>query len=106
MTLIPGDGIGPEIATAVAAIFLEASGFRPGWDTVVAGESAIRETGSPLPESLIESIAQTRVALKGPLRTPVGSCCKSVNVELRQHFTLFAASYQLSAFGSNLKAVS
>ncbi len=90
ITLIPGDGIGPEISKAVVAI-LDAAGFRPQWDVVLAGESAIRDSGDPLPGKVIESISRNRIALKGPLKTPVGGGYKSVNVALRQHFSLFAA---------------
>ena len=90
ITLIPGDGIGPEISAAVVSI-LEAAGFKPEWETVPAGDAAIKESGSPLPEKTIESISRTRIALKGPLITPVGSGYKSINVMLRQHFVLYAS---------------
>lgn len=90
ITLIPGDGIGPEITEGVLSI-LDAIGFNPEWERVLAGESGIREFGVPLPDQVVDSIARTRIALKGPLRTPVGSGHKSVNVALRQHFTLYAS---------------
>lgn len=90
ITLIPGDGIGPEISAAVVSI-LEAAGFKPEWESVLAGDSAVRDSGSPLPEKAVESIARTRIGLKGPLKTPVGSGYKSVNVALRQHFVLYAS---------------
>lgn len=90
ITLIPGDGIGPEISAAVVSI-LESAGFRPRWETLLAGDSAAKELGVPLPENVIESIARTRVALKGPLKTPIGTGYKSVNVALRRRFTLYAA---------------
>jgi isocitrate dehydrogenase (NAD+) len=89
ITLIPGDGIGPEITKAVIGI-LEAAGFRPKWETVAAGDAAVQQHDNPLPEVAIKSIEKTRVALKGPLRTPIGGGYKSVNVELRQHFVLYA----------------
>jgi isocitrate dehydrogenase (NAD+) len=89
ITLIPGDGIGPEISKAVVEI-LEAAGFRPQWEVVAAGDSGIRQYDNPLPEEAIKSIEKTRVALKGPLRTPIGGGYKSVNVALRQHFVLYA----------------
>jgi isocitrate dehydrogenase (NAD+) len=89
ITLIPGDGIGTEITKAVVDV-LDAAGFKPEWETVAAGESAIRQYNTPLPEEAIRSIAKTRVALKGPLRTPIGTGYKSVNVLLRQHFMLYA----------------
>jgi isocitrate dehydrogenase (NAD+) len=90
ITLIPGDGIGPEITDAVVSI-LEAAGFRPRWESFLAGDSAVKDSGKPLPEKLIESIARTRIALKGPLKTPVGKGYKSVNVALRKHFGLYAS---------------
>ncbi len=89
VTLISGDGIGPEITQAVVRI-LEAAGFRPRWERVLAGDAALKETGTPLPDTLIESFERTRIALKGPLKTPVGTGYKSVNVALRQHFNLYA----------------
>jgi isocitrate dehydrogenase (NAD+) len=82
ITLIPRDGIGPEISAAVIVI-LEAAGFRPTWETVLAGDSAIRDSGSPLPDKVIESISENRIGLKEPVRTPIGSGYKSVNVALR-----------------------
>lgn len=66
ITLIPGDGIGPEISVAVAAT-LEAAGFRPRWETVLAGDLALKTSGSPLPEKALESISKTRIGWKGPL---------------------------------------
>jgi len=90
VTLIPGDGIGLEISDAVVKI-LEAAGFRPEWEIALAGESAIRDKGVPLPADVIESIERTRVGLKGPLKTPIATGHKSVNVSLRQHFNLYAA---------------
>jgi len=89
VTLIPGDGIGQEIITAVVRI-LEAAGFRPKWETTLAGDAALKELGTPLPNDVIESVSRTRVALKGPLKTPIGTGYKSVNVALRQHFVLYA----------------
>jgi isocitrate dehydrogenase (NAD+) len=89
ITLIPGDGIGPGITKSVVSI-LEAAGFRPEWDTVRAGDSAVQESGTALPDAVIRSIEKTRVALKGPLKTPIGGGYKSINVALRQHFVLYA----------------
>jgi isocitrate dehydrogenase (NAD+) len=89
VTLIPGDGIGPEITDAVVRI-LEAAGFRPGWETVLAGDAAVAKLGTPLPDEVVESVERTRVALKGPLKTPIGKGYKSVNVTLRQRFNLYA----------------
>jgi isocitrate dehydrogenase (NAD+) len=88
-TLIDGDGIGPEIVTAAVEV-LEAAGGRFEWDVQLAGMEGLAKTGDPLPEATIENIRRTRLALKGPLTTPVGGGYGSVNVELRKIFTLFA----------------
>ena len=89
ITLIPGDGIGPEITEATRRV-LDATGVGFQWEVVSAGEEAIREYGTPLPENVIESIKRNRVALKGPITTPVGSGFRSVNVALRQRLDLYA----------------
>lgn len=89
VTLIPGDGIGPEITAATVTV-LEATGIRWNWDEQVAGMAAVNATGTPLPEATLESIRRTRLALKGPLTTPVGTGFRSVNVALRKEFELFA----------------
>jgi len=89
VTLIRGDGIGPEI-TAAALSVLEAAGVGIDWDEQLAGVAAMEETGTPLPDATVESIRQTRVALKGPLTTPVGTGFRSVNVALRKEFDLYA----------------
>jgi isocitrate dehydrogenase (NAD+) len=88
-TLIPGDGIGPEIMDSVVAV-LDALGSPFAWERAAAGLSAIGSHGDPLPPGTLESIRRTRLALKGPLTTPVGGGFKSVNVELRREFELFA----------------
>ncbi|MGH8479930.1 MAG: isocitrate/isopropylmalate dehydrogenase family protein [Gammaproteobacteria bacterium] len=88
-TLINGDGIGPEIVTAAIEV-LEAAGGRFEWDVQRAGMEGLAKAGDPLPEATIESIRRTRLALKGPLTTPVGGGYGSVNVALRNTFTLFA----------------
>jgi isocitrate dehydrogenase (NAD+) len=90
VTLIPGDGIGPEISAAVMEM-LSAAGFCPQWESVLAGDSALRDSGTPLPDKVIESISKTRIGLKGPLKTPIGKGYKSINVALRQRFTLYAS---------------
>jgi isocitrate dehydrogenase (NAD+) len=89
VTLIPGDGIGPELAEATRRV-LEASGVAFEWDTVDAGEAVIAEYGTPLPDHVLESIRRNRVALKGPITTPVGAGFRSVNVTLRQVLGLYA----------------
>lgn len=88
-TLIPGDGIGPEIVEATVAVLaaLEAP-FE--WDVQAAGMAAMDKGGDPLPEETVASIRRTRLALKGPLTTPVGSGYRSINVRLREVFKLFA----------------
>jgi isocitrate dehydrogenase (NAD+) len=89
VTLIPGDGIGPEIAAAAKDV-LEATGLGFTWDEQVAGEATLQSEGNPLPDRVIASIRRTRVALKGPITTPVGTGFRSVNVALRQALTLYA----------------
>ena len=88
-TLIPGDGIGPEITAAVVEI-LDALGAPFEWDTQQGGMAAIQAAGDPLPAALLDSIRRTRLALKGPLATPVGGGFRSVNVRLREAFQLYA----------------
>jgi len=88
-TLIPGDGIGPEITAAVVEI-LDALGSPFEWDTQQGGVAAIQSAGDPLPAALLDSIRRTKLALKGPLATPVGGGFRSVNVRLREAFQLYA----------------
>jgi isocitrate dehydrogenase (NAD+) len=88
-TLIPGDGIGPEITAAVVAI-LAATGAPFAWERQAGGQAALRRHGDPLPRALLDSIRRTRLALKGPLETPVGGGFRSVNVRLREEFGLYA----------------
>lgn len=89
ITLIPGDGIGPEITDATVAA-VEATGVRCEWDTQIAGMTAVNRVGTPIPDATLASIRDRRVALKGPLTTPIGSGYRSVNVALRREFELFA----------------
>lgn len=89
VTLIPGDGIGPEITAAVVRI-IEASGVEIEWESFIAGAEALTRTGDPLPEPVLESIKRNKVALKGPLTTPVGTGFASVNVRLRKTLDLYA----------------
>ena len=89
ITLIPGDGIGTEITSAVVRI-LEASGVQIEWDSYIAGAEALTRYGDPLPQPVLDSIRQNRVALKGPLTTPVGTGFTSVNVRLRKTLDLYA----------------
>jgi isocitrate dehydrogenase (NAD+) len=87
--LIPGDGIGPEVTAAVVTI-LEAAGLQVTWEPHVAGVAALEAHGSPLPAGLLDSIRRNKVALKGPVTTPVGGGFTSVNVGLRKALELFA----------------
>jgi isocitrate dehydrogenase (NAD+) len=89
VTLIPGDGIGPEI-TAETVKVLEATGLRFNWDEELAGMAAVDATGTPLPDATVDSIRKNALALKGPLTTPIGTGFRSVNVGLRKEFELFA----------------
>jgi isocitrate dehydrogenase (NAD+) len=89
VTLIPGDGIGPELAEATRRV-LDASGVAFEWEVVDAGEAVMAEHGTPLPEGVLESIRRNRVAIKGPITTPVGEGFRSVNVTLRQVLGLYA----------------
>jgi isocitrate dehydrogenase (NAD+) len=90
VTLIPGDGIGPEVTTAARRV-AEATGVGFEWDVVEAGEKAIKKSGNPLPDEVLESVRKHRVALKGPITTPIGSGFRSVNVALRQQLDLYAS---------------
>jgi isocitrate dehydrogenase (NAD+) len=88
ITLIPGDGIGPSIADSAKRI-VEAAGVKVEWDVQEAGIPAIEKYKDPLPSQVIESIARNKVALKGPLTTPIGTGFRSVNVALRKEFDLY-----------------
>jgi isocitrate dehydrogenase (NAD+) len=90
VTLIPGDGIGPEVTDAARRV-LEASGVEIEWDVQEAGAAVMEREGTPLPQRVLDSIRRSRVALKGPITTPVGTGFRSVNVTLRQELDLFAA---------------
>jgi isocitrate dehydrogenase (NAD+) len=89
ITLIPGDGIGPEVTDAVVKI-LESAGLQVEWESHLAGVLALERHGATLPPELLESIRRNKVALKGPVTTPVGGGFTSVNVGLRQELELFA----------------
>jgi len=89
ITLIPGDGVGPEVVAAARRV-LEATGVEFQWEVINAGASALAKEGSLLPERLLESIKRNGVALKGPTTTPVGSGFRSVNVALRKMLDLYA----------------
>src|SRR5881394_1853125 len=89
ITLIPGDGIGPEVASSVVRI-IEAAGVEIRWETHYAGAQALEKFGETLPQELLESIVRNKVALKGPITTPVGKGFTSVNVGLRKALDLYA----------------
>ena len=97
VTLIPGDGVGPEITEATVRA-LEATGVEFEWDVQQAGENVMAEYGTPLPEHVLEAIRRSRVALKGPITTPVGTGFRSVNVALRQELELYACVRPIKAY--------
>jgi isocitrate dehydrogenase (NAD+) len=89
VTLIPGDGIGPELAEATRRV-LDASGVKLDWEVIDAGEAVMAKEGTPLPQSVLDSILRNKVAIKGPITTPIGVGFRSVNVALRQTLGLYA----------------
>src|ERR671932_1143691 len=97
VTIIPGDGTGPELIEATRRV-LEATGVEFDWDEHPAGEDAYREEGTPFPERTLESIKRTRVGIKGPTTTPVGSGFRSVNVLLRKELDLYACLRPCKAY--------
>ncbi|MCC0628222.1 MULTISPECIES: isocitrate/isopropylmalate dehydrogenase family protein [unclassified Clostridioides] len=97
VTLIPGDGIGPEVAKAMKKV-VEATGVEIEWEEVNAGETVIEEYGTPLPEYIIDSIKKNKIAIKGPITTPVGKGFRSVNVTLRQALDLYVNLRPIKSF--------
>jgi len=89
VTLIPGDGIGPSITDATLRV-LDAAGADIAWDRQLAGMAAVTAAGDPVPDATLDAIERSKVALKGPLETPVGEGYRSINVALRQRFDLYA----------------
>src|SRR3989339_1845714 len=89
ITLIPGDGIGPEVSNA-ARRCVDATGVKIDWEIAEAGADVIEKYGTPLPQETLESIRKNKIALKGPLTTPIGTGFRSVNVALRQILNLYA----------------
>ena len=89
VVLIPGDGIGPEITSAMRRV-VDASGGDIAWNVVDAGAGVMDEFGTPLPEHVLDVIRSTKVAIKGPITTPVGTGFRSVNVALRREFDLYS----------------
>ena len=89
ITLIPGDGIGPEVSTA-ARRCVDATGVKVDWEIAEAGAEVIAKYGIPLPDSTLASIRKNKIALKGPLTTPIGTGFRSVNVAIRKELDLYA----------------
>ena len=89
VTLIPGDGIGPEVVNATVRI-LEATGVKFDWESYAAGAEAYEKYHEYIPKELVDSIERTKVGLKGPVTTPIGGGFSSINVALRRKFELFA----------------
>lgn len=88
ITLIPGDGIGPEISSSVVRI-IEASGLKIDWDRQTAGSDVVEKEGTPLPQRVIDSVKKNKIALKAPVTTPIGKGFRSVNVALRKELDLY-----------------
>jgi isocitrate dehydrogenase (NAD+) len=97
VTLLPGDGVGPEICEAAVRV-LEATGVEFDWDLQTIGEAAMTGLGTPLPTQALEAIKRSKVALKGPVTTPVGTGFRSVNVALRQELELYACVRPIRAY--------
>lgn len=96
-TLIPGDGIGPEVTNAAIKV-IEAAGVEIQWETRFMGQTALDRFGNPLPEDTIKSIENNKIALKGPVTTPIGRGFRSVNLELRQQLNLYANIRPVKSF--------
>ena len=89
VTMIPGDGIGREIAQAMMQV-VDASGAKIEWEIVHAGEAVLQETGDLVPQAVYESLERNQIAIKGPITTPIGQGYRSVNVALRKKYDLYA----------------
>lgn len=97
VTLIPGDGIGPEVTKAMVKV-VEASGIKIDWEEVEAGEALIEKYNTAIPDHVLESIKKNKIAIKGPITTPVGKGFKSVNVTLRQSLDLYVNLRPIKSF--------
>ncbi len=97
ITLIPGDGIGPEICNAMVKV-VEATGIEIEWEEVIAGKNAIEKYNTPIPQHVIDTIKKNKVAIKGPITTPIGKGFRSVNVTLRQELDLYANLRPIKTF--------
>ena len=93
ITLIPGDGIGPEISDAVTKI-IDAAGVKINWEIQSAGADVAEKEGTPLPDRVIDSIKKNKIALKAPVTTPIGKGFRSVNVALRKSLDIYACVRQ------------
>src|SRR5438128_11493481 len=98
VTLIPGDGIGPEVVNAAVEV-IEAAGAKLEWERAAAGAGAVPTHGTPIPAETLESIRCNKLALKGPLATPIGEGYRSANVALRKEFELYADVRLARRFG-------
>ncbi|MCG3176409.1 MAG: Isocitrate dehydrogenase [NADP] [Candidatus Omnitrophica bacterium] len=98
ITLIPGDGIGPEVALATQRC-VDATGVKIDWEVVHAGTDIMEKAGTPLPDNVLESVRRNKVAIKGPVTTPVGSGFRSVNVALRKELDLYACLRPCKLYG-------
>lgn len=97
ITLIPGDGIGREVTDSMKAV-VKAAGIDVNWEEVIAGSEAIDKYGSPLPDEVIDSIKKNKIAIKGPITTPIGTGFRSVNVGLRKTLNLYANVRPIKSF--------
>ena len=89
VTLLPGDGIGPEVTNAMR-MCVDATGVKINWEVQEVGEISMQRHGKPLTDEVLESIRRNKTAIKGPITTPIGKGFRSVNVQLRQSLDLFA----------------
>lgn len=97
VTLIPGDGIGPEVTKAMKEV-VKATGIEIKWEEINAGETVLKECNTPLPQEVIDAIKRNKVAIKGPITTPIGKGFKSVNVTLRQELDLYVNLRPIKSF--------
>ncbi|HVS13958.1 MAG TPA: isocitrate/isopropylmalate dehydrogenase family protein [Thermoanaerobaculia bacterium] len=104
ITLIPGDGIGPEVTEAMVRVVDQATEGRIEWERCVAGSAAVERGHTPLPDATLESIRRNRIAIKGPLQTPIGGGWRSVNVTLRQEMDLYACLRPVVSLPGNSRA--
>jgi isocitrate dehydrogenase (NAD+) len=104
ISLIPGDGIGPEVTDAMVRVVDQATEGRIEWERCVAGSTAVAQGRTPLPDETLESIRRNRIAIKGPLQTPIGGGWRSVNVTLRQEMDLYACLRPVVSLPGNSRA--